>query len=258
MTLFVAKEIARAYEQDSKHEVAFRFYERIAKSYRKDKWNDMLACICAQMAECATKLNQAQAVFESLFEQLAISPPAKIDELYSAFAASQGLLGPKVEIDMDQIQSFLTVGIIFDQPNVHVQGNPSWQLTLSNVSNASIPSPFTITGINVMFSNSTFDTAVSASGEEQTARTSLTVSNGSSDSMNMSLSPGMTAVYQKSFTPSESQDLSILCVAVNLAVNGQEIDLLYKISDRKEQPKRQWLGADLKWKEVYGAHRELR
>ncbi|KAI8814094.1 Gryzun, putative trafficking through golgi-domain-containing protein [Cladochytrium replicatum] len=70
MTLYLAAEIARIYQESGKQEMAYKFFERIAKTYRKESWPAILTAVVASSLICAKRLGMWDAVVESLVELL--------------------------------------------------------------------------------------------------------------------------------------------------------------------------------------------
>lgn len=83
LTLFLASEIANAYaernrpgvegQQLADAEMALKFYERIAKTYRRDGWYDILGTILSTTRDCARQLKRWDLVLETCLEQLSPS-----------------------------------------------------------------------------------------------------------------------------------------------------------------------------------------
>ena len=73
MTLFLASEIADEYFESNKYEMALKFYDRIAKNYRKEKWNAVLKTIIQKSLECAKRLRIWDKVLEYLTELMSES-----------------------------------------------------------------------------------------------------------------------------------------------------------------------------------------
>lgn len=262
MTLFVASEIARVYQQDNRNEVALRFYERIAKTYRKDGWNDLLTCICSRMVQCATQLDQPQVIFESLIEQLATCPASKVGPVHEQLITSAADFNGKIEINMDQIASFLTCDTAFKVSDVHVQGSPQWQMCLSNQSFSSLPSSFCISSVLVSFSNPVYDYSILPSFVKSSQPVILVLSTEKENhAVDLSLDAGRMVAYQKIFVPIECQDLSILVVTVCVETSNAKVHLIYKINERNSlKLNRKWLNENLEWVKLPGIkdQREIR
>lgn len=248
-SLFVASEIARVYQKDSKHEIALKFYERISKSYRKDKWFDLLCDVCSRMVEASIALNQPKSLFESLFEQMATAVPEQLLSINEKLLQWTNNTALNIEVDMDRIQSFLTVDALFDVTSVHVQGNPQWQLVISNMTNVSLPTSISVRKVIVNFSNNAFDHEIYPSEETSTNLLKKFIYAADKNVADLTLKPMSTVVFQKTFQPTEAEDLCFAKITLMLQANETEISLVYNISDRKVQ-KRRWLSDNMRWIEL--------
>ncbi|BGP36865.1 hypothetical protein JCM10449v2_000767 [Rhodotorula kratochvilovae] len=76
MTFCIANEIASAHFEAGKFDMALKFYDRIAKSYRRDRWRDVLDSILERAFRAATKCEDWEAAIRTGFELLA--PTSKI------------------------------------------------------------------------------------------------------------------------------------------------------------------------------------
>jgi hypothetical protein len=70
MTLYLASEIAQEYFEAAKYEMALKFFDRIAKNYRKEKWHSILGSILRKSLDCARQLQLWTKCVEYLIELL--------------------------------------------------------------------------------------------------------------------------------------------------------------------------------------------
>jgi hypothetical protein len=68
MTIFLASEIARIYQQNSEYEMALKFYERISITYRKEKWYTLLADILKRIKDCAFNIKNYKLFLSATLE----------------------------------------------------------------------------------------------------------------------------------------------------------------------------------------------
>ena len=94
-SLYIAVEIAKIYQEAGKFEMALRFYNRIAKTYRKDKWDVILSSLLKSSVECAISLGLMDVVVEGLVELIALSPNYLVRVGY--YTRLMDIIGGKIE-----------------------------------------------------------------------------------------------------------------------------------------------------------------
>ncbi|KAG8904617.1 hypothetical protein FRB99_001414, partial [Tulasnella sp. 403] len=70
-TFYIAYRIAETYHAAGNYEAAIRFFERIAKTYRREQWGSMLRSILLMWYDCARHLGDVELTIKLLFELLA-------------------------------------------------------------------------------------------------------------------------------------------------------------------------------------------
>lgn len=70
-TFYIAYRIAETYHSAGNYESAIRFFERIAKTYRREQWGTMLHSILLMWYDCARHLSDVELTVRLLFELLA-------------------------------------------------------------------------------------------------------------------------------------------------------------------------------------------
>ena len=70
LTFYVAYRIAQTYHDSGKFDMAVRFFERIAKTYRKERWGSMLKPILSMWYECARQLGDIDSTVKLLIEMM--------------------------------------------------------------------------------------------------------------------------------------------------------------------------------------------
>ena len=70
MTLWIAYLIAQTYHESGKFEMAVRFFERIAKTYRREQWDALLRPLLSTWYRCAQQLGNMELSVQLLFEIL--------------------------------------------------------------------------------------------------------------------------------------------------------------------------------------------
>lgn len=69
-TLWIAYRIAQTYFQSGKVDTAVRFFERIAETYRKEKWGSMLRPLLGMWYKCAQELDDRERCAKLLVEMM--------------------------------------------------------------------------------------------------------------------------------------------------------------------------------------------
>ena len=75
LTLRVAGRIAATYHAAGKFDMAVRFFERIAKTYRRERWGTMLRPLLTTWYKCAQRLGDVELSVRILVEMLAHGTP---------------------------------------------------------------------------------------------------------------------------------------------------------------------------------------
>ncbi|RKP05858.1 Gryzun, putative trafficking through golgi-domain-containing protein, partial [Thamnocephalis sphaerospora] len=76
MTLYLASEIATEYFEAAKYDMAIKFFDRIAKTYRKERWYTVLQSILSRSLECSRPLSMWDKAVEYLVELLSDRIPS--------------------------------------------------------------------------------------------------------------------------------------------------------------------------------------
>ncbi|GAA6055585.1 hypothetical protein JCM3770_002500 [Rhodotorula araucariae] len=139
MTYCIANEIASAHFEASRFDVALKFYDRIAKSYRRDGWRDVLDAILERTFRAAVKCENWDAAIRTGFELLA--PTSKVtpeqreqhaDELLQILQTHPPAPeNARIELDMTDVAPLLDCRLAFLRPAVHAASPVPFQLVLS-------------------------------------------------------------------------------------------------------------------------------
>ena len=73
LTFFIALQIATAYHESGKDELAVKFFERIAKTYRRERWKSLLRPLLRMWCESARRLGAVESCLILMIEMLGIS-----------------------------------------------------------------------------------------------------------------------------------------------------------------------------------------
>ncbi|GAA5897386.1 hypothetical protein JCM8208_003259 [Rhodotorula glutinis] len=139
MTYCVANEIALAHLEAGKADMALKFYDRIAKSYRRDGWRDILDSILERTFRAAVLCDEWDAAVRAGFELLA--PSSKIAvaqreqyaqellEILETRAPPPGKA--RVQLDTADIAPLLDCHLTFLRPSAHAAEPVPFQLVLA-------------------------------------------------------------------------------------------------------------------------------
>lgn len=163
MTLYLAAEIAGTYYEAGKFEMALKFFERIGKTYRKERWHTVLTSILRWSLRCAKELNMTTSVITYLVELLCDDLPMSDEKRTELLNDLQDVLmdeamegNDKPEepliIPMDDINSFLNCHVQFEKPSGFVNQPMRFQVALVT-NKQSPPQPIEFRSMHINFSN---------------------------------------------------------------------------------------------------------
>jgi hypothetical protein len=72
LTFFIALQIATTYHESGKDELAVKFFERIAKTYRKERWKTLLLPVLRMWCESAKRLGAVESCLMLMIEILGL------------------------------------------------------------------------------------------------------------------------------------------------------------------------------------------
>ena len=73
LTFFIALQIATAYHESGKDELAVKFFERIAKTYRRERWKSLLRPVLRMWCDSARRLGAVESCLILMIEMLGVS-----------------------------------------------------------------------------------------------------------------------------------------------------------------------------------------
>ncbi|KAF8435107.1 Gryzun, putative trafficking through golgi-domain-containing protein [Boletus edulis BED1] len=155
LTLWIASRIAQTYYQSGKFELAVRFFERIAKTYRREKWNAMLRPLFLTWYACAKKLGDVELTVRLLVEMIGygdIEEPGSLqDDLLTLLKTSVPISNEALVVDLKESEPILNTSVVFWKPEVRVGEGVAFQISLTAPSDAVIPD-LPIHSISILFS----------------------------------------------------------------------------------------------------------
>uniref|UniRef100_A0A8H7Y8D4 Trafficking protein particle complex subunit 11 domain-containing protein n=1 Tax=Psilocybe cubensis TaxID=181762 RepID=A0A8H7Y8D4_PSICU len=150
LTLWIAYRIAQTYYEAGKFDMAVRFFERIAKTYRRERWNSMLRPLLSTWYACAQQLGDVELSIKLLVEMLGhdatdLEDSDSLEEDLVTVLKSTVPATPDetLVIDLADAQPIFDSDVIFWSPEVKVGEQVAFQVTLTAPSTIGISSiPF--------------------------------------------------------------------------------------------------------------------
>ncbi|KAH8087832.1 Gryzun, putative trafficking through golgi-domain-containing protein [Cristinia sonorae] len=137
--LWIAYRIAQTYYASGKFDMAVRFFERIAKTYRREKWEAMLRPLLSTWYACAQQLGDMELSVQLLLEMLGHGvvvdqeDPESVQEDLLAVLKSTVPSNPEQSLVVDLTESgpLLDSTTIFWTPTISVGESSAFQITLT-------------------------------------------------------------------------------------------------------------------------------
>lgn len=157
LTLWIAYRIALTYYESGKFGMAVRFFERITKTYRREKWNTLLRPLYTTWYACTQKLGDVELSVKLLVEMIAcgdVDEPGSLQEdLLTILRSSVPSSADDVlTVDLIECEPIWDTLLIFWKPEVCVGEEASFQFTLGAPANNDI-SNLPVDSITIMFSD---------------------------------------------------------------------------------------------------------
>ncbi|KAG8221229.1 glutathione transferase omega-1 [Butyriboletus roseoflavus] len=156
LTLWIAYRIANTYHQSGKFELAIRFFERIAKTYRREKWSAMLRPLFPTWYACVKRLGDVELTVKLLVEMIGygdIDDPGTLeDDLMALLKSSVPCSTDDVlVVDLTESEPILNTSVVFWRPDVRVGEEVAFQISLAAPSDVTL-STLPIHSISILFS----------------------------------------------------------------------------------------------------------
>lgn len=179
MTLYLAAEIAGTYYETGKFEMALKFFERIGKTYRKERWYTILTSILRWSLRCAKELESWDRAIECLVELLSDALPMSdskrtdvqaellqlLDRQVPSSSADALDLPRPVMINMNQINPFVHCGVQFQTATNFVNTPLTFQITLQANKTSPPTDHFRFSAMRILFSDPRYNYYLLESGE---------------------------------------------------------------------------------------------
>ncbi|KAL6305207.1 Gryzun, putative trafficking through golgi-domain-containing protein [Sparassis latifolia] len=140
LTLWIACLIAQTYHQSGKFDMAVRFFERIAKTYRREKWESLLQPLLSTWYACAQQMGDVELSIRLLFEMLGHGMNIHQDDADAIQEDLLAVLKSSVPsspdevfvIDLSDSEPLLNSSMVFWKHDVNVGEAAAFQLSLSS------------------------------------------------------------------------------------------------------------------------------
>lgn len=240
MTLYLAAEIAGTYYESGKFEMALKFFERIGKTYRKEKWYTILTSILRWSLRCAKELGSWERAIECLIELMSDALPMsdnKRGEIYqelllildkqkpSSSTADNKIPHP-FPIYMTQINSFIQCHVQFREKTNYVNTPLAFQVTLQANKHSPPTNTFRFSALRILFSDEQYNHyLVDVGGDDGLSEQSPTLVDCSHDlekiqdgsdfdgwftkKVNLGLSKNQTKVIEGSIVPKVCEEIKV-------------------------------------------------
>jgi hypothetical protein len=158
LTLWIAYRIAHTYYESEKFDVAIRFFERIAKTYRREKWKHMLRPLLSTWYSCAQKLGDVELMATLLVEMIGYAQDVDEsrtlqEDLLAILKSSVPVsAGKPLVVDLKESDPLLDTMLVFWTPEVRVGEEAGFQLSLATPTNMDL-SALPIDSVTITFSD---------------------------------------------------------------------------------------------------------
>ncbi|KAF7321602.1 hypothetical protein MKEN_00681300 [Mycena kentingensis (nom. inval.)] len=139
LTLWIAYRIGQTYYESGKYDMAVRFFERIAKSYRRERWKLLLQPLLSTWYKCAQQMGDVELSIRLLVEMLGYGAepdddPASLEEDLLAVLKSSvpPFPNPKpMVVDLPESRPILSSSVVFWAKEVKVRDPAAFQICLT-------------------------------------------------------------------------------------------------------------------------------
>ncbi|CAO3693960.1 unnamed protein product [Rhizopus stolonifer] len=262
MTLYLAAEIAGMYYETGKYDMAIKFFERIGKTYRKEKWNMVLTSILRWSLRCAKELKSWEKAAECLVELMSDELPMTevkrkdIQRELSEMLVSNAERDPLV-IYMDQITSFIDCHVQIKHRTNFVGSHVDYQITLKT-NKSSPPVPLRLGAVRILFNDPQYNVVLKDSNKQEEVKNTelIDFSEGLvkltedekymdwfSAQCDLRIVKGQTKVLQGFVVPQKCTELKITGISFDLLSQWQvELNCtIDQVTENQYTGRRKWL-----------------
>ncbi|RHZ80693.1 hypothetical protein Glove_132g6 [Diversispora epigaea] len=263
MTFYLASEIAGTYFMARKYDMALKFFERIAKTYRKENWHTILESILRWSLKCAKESaihnNIMEYYVELLCDRFQMSEEMRVNlqnEFINMMNNNEITSSLHVVIDMNDINSFLNCYVHYKEPETFVGTSTDFQVTFSSPPTTP-PFPLKFSFLRFSFNDEYFNHYLTDNEQEiLSAHDKLQLIDCKDckreeregegyvwvKDVDLTISKNSTKVFEGSIIPQESGELQLQIVTLGIITANWKIELRFDVnSQREENLKRKWL-----------------
>ncbi|KAH8115389.1 Gryzun, putative trafficking through golgi-domain-containing protein [Phellopilus nigrolimitatus] len=136
-TLWIAYRIAQTYYESGKYDMAVRFFERIARTYSREKWGAVLRPLLSTWYSCAQKLGDVEMSVRLLAEMLARGHSPQNDEgpvaedLHAVLKSTVPSSSETIVVDLTESEPLFNSSVVFWAPEIKLDEQVAFQISLA-------------------------------------------------------------------------------------------------------------------------------
>ncbi|THH12527.1 hypothetical protein EW146_g7608 [Bondarzewia mesenterica] len=242
LTLRIAYRIAQTYYESGKFDMAVRFFERIARTYRREKWGSMMRPLLTTWYRCAQRLGDVELSVKLLIEMLGHGTTFDTDEDGSIVEDLLAVLKSTVPsapntplvVDLSESEPIFDSSVTFWKDEAMVDEPSAFQLSLKTPSNTSLSS-LSFTSLAIYFSNCTHPFVIRHSAAASNAETTVVdlgdvPSDSATDALreveaNLQWGQGSTIVFRGTLASQVPTTLKVLKAVLTLNEGNWTVEI---------------------------------
>ncbi|KAF8633400.1 hypothetical protein AX17_004571 [Amanita inopinata Kibby_2008] len=262
LTLWIAYRIAQTYYDSGEFATAVRFFERIAKTYRREKWNHLLRPLLSTWYACAQQLGDVELSIRLLLEMLGhdtndSGDQSALEEDLVAVLKSTVPSSPEVvlTIDLSESQPILDSNVVFWHQEVYVGEPAAFQISLGapkTVTLASVP----FSSLEIYISETDKPIMVRHAEADDTDKTSIALiqkidlgdinhskENPGEVEANLRWKPGNVLIFCGTLRSDNPTSIRVVRLVLTIMHRAWQIEIPFKpcITRRGSKPTASWL-----------------
>ncbi|EJD08009.1 uncharacterized protein FOMMEDRAFT_138064 [Fomitiporia mediterranea MF3/22] len=258
-TLSIAYRIAQTYYESGKYDMSVRFFERIARTYSREKWGALLQPLLATWYACAQQLGDVEMSIRLLIEMVARGAYTEDDEgtpaedLHAVLKSTVPSPDEALVVDLTDNEPLFDCSVIFWAPEIKLDERVAFQINLSVPQNV-ILSEVPIDAVKIFLSDgrtsitlrhlaseSDVDASQDKRGEEKITRVDighLALPNveGKEADANLTWRSGSTIFIVGTFSSEIPQELKFTRVTAFISEGKWNIEVPFSVTRRRDVP----------------------
>ncbi|THH08405.1 hypothetical protein EW145_g2735, partial [Phellinidium pouzarii] len=139
-TLWIAYRIAQTYYESGKFEMAVRFFERIARTYSREKWESVLYPLFSTWYACAQQLGDVEMSIRLLIEMIARGhgtaalqgeDESAADDLHAILKSTVPSSSNPIVVDLTESEPLLNASVVFWTHEIKLGEQVAFQISIS-------------------------------------------------------------------------------------------------------------------------------